>query len=276
MDSELEFTQLVRKSGIVFTTNLGQGVEEWVLAIATPTLTKTQVATQADLVAAGFIKVDALKRLEAERDRLMELLKAADEHRQAMNADKQAREAELRALEEAIAKEREVLDARARKGEAWKKAEHEGVIARTKGEPVEACPYDEAGDDVAREGHQAWRHGWRLRDVLLDLNEKGRALQAALVERDAEILGLRAALAAAEGAKAEAEMRAGGADAALAAQRGQVQTLLTRSQKLEETLRTIWAEAPHSPACALWTAAAAEGKASVVSCDCWRARLAGV
>lgn len=274
MDSDLEFTQLVRKSGIVFTTNLGQGQEEWVLAIATPTLSKTQVATQADLVAAGFIKVEALKRLEAERERLLELLKAADEQRQAMIAEKQAREQELRGFEAARAREREELEARARRGEAWKKAELEGVTARTRGEALEANPYEEAGDDAAREGHQAWRHGWRLRDVLLDLSAKLKDTQGELAAREAQVRTLadeaeaaRRELMAGQGRVAVSEQEA-------AALRTQLAGATARVERLEDALRTIWAEAPHSPACALWTAAAADGTASVVSCNCWRSRLA--
>lgn len=275
MDSDLEFTQLVRKSGIVFTTNLGQGQEEWVLAIATPTLSKTQVATQADLVAAGFIKVDALKRLEAERERLLELLKAADEQRQAMIADKHAREAELRAFEEARAREREELEARARRGEVWKKAELEGVTARTRGEALDQNPYAEHGDDVAKEGHQAWRHGWRLRDVLLDLNLRLKEAQGAIAARDQLLATLQAEQTTARAALGQAEAQAAAAEHEAATLRAQLAAASGRAGQLDATLRTIWAEAPHSPTCALWTAAAAEGKASVVSCDCWRSRPTG-
>lgn len=273
MDSDQEFTQLVRKSGIVFTTNLGQGQEEWVLAIATPTLSKTQVATQADLVAAGFIKVEALKRLEAERERLLELLKAADEQRQAMIADKQAREAEARDRDAAWAKEREELDVRTRRGEAWKKAELEGVTARTRGEALEANPHAEAGDEVEREAHQAWRHGWRLRDVLLDLNVRLKEAQGAIAARDALLATIQGEQAQARIAQAQADARAMAADHEAATLRGQLAGATQRVEKLEDALRTIWAEAPHGATCALWTAAAAEGKASVVACDCWRSRL---
>ncbi len=274
MDSDPEFTQLVRKSGIVFTTNVGQGQEEWVLAIATPTLSKTQVATQADLVAAGFIKVEALKRLEAERERLLELLKAADEQRQAMIADKHAREAELRTLEETHVREREELEARARRGEAWKKAELEGVTARTRGEALAANPYVEADDEAAKEGHQAWRHGWRLRDVLLDLNVRLKDAQGALAARDQLLATLQGEQAAARSALTQADARAFATDHEASTLRAQLAAAAGRVEKLEEVLRTIWAEAPHSPTCALWAIAEAEGKASVVSCDCWRSRLA--
>ena len=273
MDSDLEFTQLVRKSGIVFTTNLGQGHEEWVLAIATPTLSKTQVATQADLVAAGFIKVDALKRLEAERERLLELLKAADEQRRTLIAEKQAREQALRDLEATRVREREELEARARRGEAWKKAELEGVTARTRGEALEANPYEEGGDDVAREGHQAWRHGWRLRDVLLDLNVKLKEANATIATRDARIAALEQDAEDGRAGRTEALGRTAAAEQEAAGLREQLAGSAARVERLEDALRTIWAEAPHSPACALWTAAAADGKANVVSCDCWRSRL---
>ena len=273
MDSDLEFTQLVRKSGFVFTTNLGQGQEEWVLAIATPTLSKTQVATQADLVAAGFIKVEALRRLEAERERLLELLSSADAHRQAMNAERQARESALRDLEQAHLRDREELAVRARRGEAWKKAEIEGVTARTRGEALESNPYAEAGDEVAREGHQAWRHGWRLRDVLLDLSARLKETQDTLAARDALLATLQAELQEAHGASRQARAQQASSAQEAAGLGAQLAQATGRVERLEAALRTIWAEAPHSPTCALWTVAAAEGKVSVVSCDCWRSRL---
>lgn len=265
MDSETDFQALVRASGIVFTTNVGQGAEEWVLAITTPTLKRTQVATQADLVSAGFIRVDALKHLESERERLTGLLAVTNAHIQTLNVERQAREAAIQAL-----------DLRARRGEAWKRGEHEGVLARNQGSPVEANPHAaDAPDDAERDGHQAWRHGWRMRDTLLDLSERLRAEreghQVTVDRLDALETAWRALEAGYHQAVVERDAlaeRVDGAEAeALAAD--------SRSRQLQALLATIIAEAPHSPTCALWTAAAKDGRASIVACDCWRARVTG-
>lgn len=254
MDSEQDFRQLVRQSGILFTHNVGQGPEEWVLAIATPTLSRTQVATQADLVVAGFVRADGYRRLEAERDRLLQLLEAAERQRMGLVQERQAREVTLAEL-----------DARARLAEAWKAGEQAGIVARNLDTPLAANPHDlESPDPAVREAHQAWRHGWRLREVLLDLNTR---LKAAL--------GAQAALAGAQVALADAEARAAVRTQEASELRQGLEAQLRRAGSLEAAMQTIWAEAPHSPTCALWTAAAATGQVSVVaSCDCWRSRLA--
>lgn len=259
MDSEQDFRQLVRQRGILFSHDVGQGPEEWVLAIATPMLTRTQVATPADLAAAGFARSDAQRRLEAERDRLVQLLEAAERQRLAIAAAHQARGAELEALE-----------ARARLAEAWKAGEQAGIVARNLETPLEANPHDaESPDPAVRELHLAWRHGWRLREVLLDLNGKYKEALAGsqAVTGAQEALAVEAKAAREAQARAEAEARAAAQEAAelrqgLAAQLGRVGSL-------EAAMRTIWAEAPHAPTCAL--RAAAEGTAA---CNCWRSRLA--
>jgi hypothetical protein len=64
--------------------------------------------------------------------------------------------------------------------EARHRAEREGVLARNEGAPAEANPYH-GDDEAAQAAHQAWRHGWMLRDGLLRLNEHAATLQT---ERD--------------------------------------------------------------------------------------------
>jgi chromosome segregation ATPase len=64
--------------------------------------------------------------------------------------------------------------------EARHRAEHEGIVARNEGAGAEANPYT-GDDDLAHTAHEAWRHGWMLRDGLLRLNSHAATLQA---ERD--------------------------------------------------------------------------------------------
>ena len=125
MDSEQDFRELVRQSGVLFTHNVGQGPEEWVLAIATPMLTRTQVATPADLVVAGYVRADGYRRMEAERDRLVQLLEAAERHRLALAAERHTQAAMIGDL-----------DQRARVAEAWKSGEQAGIVARNREEPL--------------------------------------------------------------------------------------------------------------------------------------------
>lgn len=260
MDPEQDFRSLVRQSGIVFTTDMGQGPEEWVVAIATPDLVRAQVATQADLVAAGFIRAEALRRLEVERDRLTTLLKAADERLATLNVERAGWQSSRAALE-----------ARARRGELWRQAEHEGVVARNRGEGAEANPYG-ADDPIDEVGHQAWRHGWRVRDTLITLNERVRRLQDGLDEARATMAEVRAT-ADARVAAMEAERDA--AHAGLEATRAHARQLevdLRHLPALEDALRLAWTEAPHSPECALWAVAGAGGD-GVAACDCWRSRF---
>lgn len=261
MEPELDFQTLVRQSGIVFTTDTGQGPEEWVLAIATPNLSRTQVATQSDLVAAGYIRAEALKRLEAERDRLSTLLRVADEHISSLNEDKTTLHAQLKDTEQ-----------RAKRGEIWRQAEHEGVVARNRGEALEANPY--AGDDpVSEVGHQAWRHGFRVRDTLIGLNERIRTLSETLeADRQAgaqEISQLKETLTRSEeaGQQLKAELTR------LRLRNQQMESDLRHLPALEDAVRLAWSEAPHSPDCALWAVSAAGGDTGR-ACDCWRARVA--
>ena len=63
---------------------------------------------------------------------------------------------------------------------AHHRAEREGIAARNEGVTADGNPY--AGDDeIQQTAHQAWRHGWMLRDGLLRLNEHAATVQA---ERD--------------------------------------------------------------------------------------------
>ena len=164
----------------------------------------------------------------------MQLLEAAERHRLALAAERHTQAAMIGDL-----------DQRARVAEAWKSGEQAGIVARNREEPLEANPHDPASEDpVAREAYAAWRHGWRLREVLLDLN--GR---------------LKAAMAAGEAAVVPAETPE------LAQLQQGLEAQLARTRSLEAQLRTIWAEAPHAPTCALWTAA------GPTACDCWRSRL---
>jgi len=259
MDSEQDFRQLVRQRGILFTHDVGQGPEEWVLAIATPLLTRTQVATPADVLAAGFARAEGHRRLEAERDRLVQLLEAAERQRLALAQAHQERG-------EAIA----ALEARVRLAEAWKTGEQAGIVARNLGTPLDANPHDATSPDPAvHEAHLAWRHGWRLREVLLDLNGKYKATQADYLA----VAGAQASLADEAKAAREAQARAEALAAAKAHEAAELrqglEAQLGRVGSLEAALRTIWAEAPHAPACAL--RAAGDG---VAACDCWRSRLA--
>lgn len=178
MESEQDFEALVRKSGTVFVTNVGNGPEEMVLAIATPTLKKTQVATQADLVAAGYVRVDGLKRAEADRDKYKDALSQSE---QALATAHQ----EMAARQKVLLDENEALKARVAELEAVRAAEQEGIAARNEGHPASANPYP-AADEVKKPARHAWGHGWKLRDVLLGLNERVQALTAevaALAER---------------------------------------------------------------------------------------------
>ncbi|MEB3328895.1 MAG: hypothetical protein VKQ33_06650 [Candidatus Sericytochromatia bacterium] len=260
MEPDRDFQALVRRSGILFTTDVGQGPEEWVVAIATPDLVRTQVATQADLVAAGFVRAEGLHRLEAERDRVAALLTAAEERLEAAAAGREAWQAE-----------RQALEARARRGELWRQAEHEGVVARNRGEGPEANPYgiEDPGDEI---GHQAWRHGWRVRDTLITLNERvHRLLEVRDGERSAD--ADRAAEAEALRARAEAALAAARAElAGLQARLRQLEVDLHHLPALEDALRLAWTEAPHSPECAIWAVASAGGDA-VAACNCWRSRF---
>lgn len=70
---------------------------------------------------------------------------------------------------EALAHENAVWEARHR-------AEREGIAARNASLDAEANPYS-GDDEVAQAGHEAWRHGWMLRDGLLRLNTHAATLQ---------------------------------------------------------------------------------------------------
>lgn len=261
MESDLDFQTLVRQSGIVFTTDTGQGPEEWVLAIATPNLSRTQVATQSDLVAAGYIRAEALKRLEAERDRLSTLLRVADEHISSLNESKTGVQQQLNDMEQ-----------RAKRGEAWRQAEHEGVVARNRGEDVDANPYKEQ-DPISEVGHQAWRHGFRVRDTLIGLNERirnlGETLDATRQSHAEEVSQLQQNLRDLESTSQELT----GELARLRQRNQQLESDQRHLPDLEEAVRLAWSEAPHSPDCALW-AVKASGGDTVLACDCWRARVA--
>ncbi|MEB3197811.1 MAG: hypothetical protein VKP62_11465 [Candidatus Sericytochromatia bacterium] len=257
----MDFQSLVRQSGIVFTADVGQGPEEWVLAIASPNLARTQVATQADLVAAGYIRQEALVHLEAERERLTALLHTLEEQRASLQAQR-------RGHDEALAE----LERRVRRAEIWRQAEHEGVVARNRGDAPEANPY-RAEDEVDELGGQAWRHGWRVRDTLIGLNDRIRSLQAALDQ-------LQAARDQEHGENQQRLAEAQSEQARWAAAAQQAQTRIRQLEveqrhlpALEEALRLAWTEAPHSPACAVWAVGAAGGDA-LKACDCWRARIA--
>ncbi|MEB3222625.1 MAG: hypothetical protein VKS61_11155 [Candidatus Sericytochromatia bacterium] len=260
MEPDQDFQALVRQSGIVFTTDVGQGPEEWVVAIASPDLVRTQVATHADLVAAGFVRAEGLLRLEVERERLTKLLATAEERQAAHLAELDAWQAERRELQ-----------ARARRGELWRQAEHEGVVARNRGDGPEANPYG-VEDPVEEVGHQAWRHGWRVRDTLITLNERVRRLQEA---RDDERAADVDRLQEAEARGAQADAAVAGARIELAATQARIRQLevdLRHLPALEDALRLAWTEAPHSPECAIWAVASAGGD-GVAACNCWRSRF---
>lgn len=70
---------------------------------------------------------------------------------------------------EALAHENAVWEARHR-------AEREGIAARNAGTEAEDNPYG-GDDEVARAAHEAWRHGWMLRDGLLRLNTHAATVQ---------------------------------------------------------------------------------------------------
>jgi chromosome segregation ATPase len=166
MESELDrdFEALVRKSGTVFVTNVGNGPEEMVLAIATPTLKKTQVATQADLVAAGYVRVDGMKRAETDRDRLKEALARAEQLLATAYQESSARH-------QVLIEENEALKGRVQQLEAARTAEQEGIAARNENEPVASNPYL-AGDEAQQGARHAWAHGWKLRDVLISQSNR--------------------------------------------------------------------------------------------------------
>lgn len=304
METDLEFQELVRKTGILFSTNVGQGLEEWVLALTTPTLQRTQVATQADLVAAGFIRKQALERLESERDRLLALFKANEERRLQLQSEKDA------------------LEVRLRVAEVWKKAEQEGILARNRSALIDANPYF-GEDDVQREGQTAWRHGWKLREVLLDQNDRLKRLQAtyqdlkaAHASGEAEYRALAAAQATMQAAfvasQADHAMEVADQQARLMATAQVHHTALAlreelgrqheqvmryqaeigrqrdataqadaraaheeaRVQRLEQALRFVWQEAPHGASCAQVLVRTSDDPAAPVACSCWRSRLA--
>jgi hypothetical protein len=223
-------------------------------------MVRHQVATHADLVAAGFVRAEGLRRLEAERDRLATLLSAAEE-----------RQAGFQAEQESWRAERRELEARARRGELWRQAEHEGVVARNRGDGPEANPYG-IEDPVEEVGHQAWRHGWRVRDTLITLNERVRRLQEA---REGERFADAGRAAEAEAGRVRAEdalVTARDELAAVQARLRQLEVDLRHLPALEDALRLAWTEAPHSPECAIWAVASAGGDA-VAACNCWRSRF---
>ncbi|MDB5101922.1 MAG: hypothetical protein JWM80_6343 [Cyanobacteria bacterium RYN_339] len=296
---EKDFEALVRKSGTVFVTNVGNGPEEMVLAIATPTLKKTQVATQADLVAAGYVRVDGLKRAEGERERLKEALATTERHF-ATHVDESGKKAfELQT-------EIDALRARVTKLEAAKAAEQEGIAARNANEPASPNPYANA-DEAPR---QAWGHGWKLRDMLLALNERVRGLsdqlraaldakkaldeqirslqtdkaalqshlQALQAERQTTLLKLTELDAYAKDREAHAQLlgaRAAQHEDAAGVVRGEVARLEAehtallerygmqsgRLQKIQAAYQRLLLEAPHSATCTRVTGAG--------GCDCW-------
>jgi hypothetical protein len=294
---EKDFEALVRKSGTVFVTNVGNGPEEMVLAIATPTLKKTQVATQADLVAAGYVRVDGLKRAEGERERLKEALASTEQHF-ATHVEESTRK------HFALQAEIDGLKAQVQKLEAAKAAEQEGIAARNAGEAAATNPH------AAEAPRQAWAHGWKLRDMLLALNERVRALseqlraaldaKAAAEEQVRGLLTDKAALQAhlqalqgerqalllknaeldayAKEREAHAQLlgaRAAQHDEATRVVRGEVTRLEAehtalleryslqsgRLQKIQAAYQRLLLEAPHAPSCARATGAG--------GCDCW-------
>jgi hypothetical protein len=296
---EKDFEALVRKSGTVFVTNVGNGPEEMVLAIATTTLKKTQVATQADLVAAGYVRVDGLKRAEGERERLKEALATTERHYATHVEESGKKQFELQA-------EIDALKARVRVLEAAKTAEQAGIAARNASEPATANPYP-ADDDAPR---QAWTHGWKLRDMLLALNARVREqadqlraaldakaqledqiralltdkaalqshLQALQAERQTTLLKLTELDAYAKEREAHAQLlsaRAAQHDEAARVVRGEVSRLEAehtalleryglqsgRLQKIQAAYQRLLLEAPHAPTCARATGAG--------GCDCW-------
>jgi hypothetical protein len=294
---EKDFEALVRKSGTVFVTNVGNGPEEMVLAIATPTLKKTQVATQADLVAAGYVRVDGLKRAEGERERLKEALATTEKHFAAHMEESTRKQFELQA-------EIDALKARVHTLETSKAAEQEGIAARNAQEPATANPH---ADEAPR---QAWAHGWKLRDMLLALNERVRTLseqlreareakagleeqiralqtdkaalqahlQALQGERQALLLKQTELEAYAKEREAHAQLlsaRAAQHDEATRVVRGEVTRLEAehtalleryslqsgRLQKIQAAYQRLLLEAPHAPTCARATGTG--------GCDCW-------
>lgn len=298
MDSEQDFEALVRRSGTVFTTNVGQGSEEMVLAIATPTLKKTQVATQADLVAAGYVRVEGLQRVEAECGRLEALLLEAQQHHATVHQESAARQKQL--LEENRALERRVQEL-----ETLRAAEQAGIAARSEGAHASTNPYL-GGDEAPR---LAWNHGWKLRNVLLTQDERLQAqadelrvlderrrllerqveglardkaalqahVQAVLAEKQAQAVELQAVDAARQ--DLEAKLRTMGQQATRHGEAARIvrdevgrleaeHTALLerytmqsgRLQKIQAAYQRLLLEAPHSGSCA---------REQGATCDCW-------
>lgn len=212
MTIEHLFDTLVRQNGAVFRPT--PDADELVVTISDLSLCGSQIATEADLMLAGYVRQKrlaeaegAIARLEAERAEAeaqadVALRAQRDEH-DAVRERLAVRLARAEQALEVAQGELAALRARLAHSEAVVAAEVAGIQARDRGEPIERCPYDE-GEGAAE--RQAWRNGHQKRDVLLKLKESqalalaeaGRlaaengALASQLALRDDTMAALRA------------------------------------------------------------------------------------
>lgn len=191
MSIESLFDTLVRQNGAVFRAS--PEADEQVVTISDLNLSGSQVATEADLMMAGYVKrarlteaEAALARAEAER---AEVAAQADAEKRALAAEHDAVRERLATRLTRLQQDLEdtrgdlaALKARLAHSEAVVAAEVAGIQARDRGEPIEGCPYGDDEDHAAE--RQAWRNGHQKRDVLLKLKES-----QALALTDAQRLG---------------------------------------------------------------------------------------
>jgi chromosome segregation ATPase len=82
-----DFEDLVRQTGFLLKTDVGQGAQDLVLTVSTLGLTGTQVASLKEVEAAGFVKADRLDQAEALLARTQAKLKELDANHTALRGD---------------------------------------------------------------------------------------------------------------------------------------------------------------------------------------------
>lgn len=137
-----DFEDLVRQTGFLLKTDVGQGAQDLVLTVSALGLTGTQVASLNEVEAAGFVKADRLRQAEALLARTKAKLEALDANHTALRGD------------------------HARKLEAIARA-HEAQLA-------ELNARLEAGRDEARRLSDLAHHVQAERDRLTQAMEKAR------------------------------------------------------------------------------------------------------